>query len=113
MNKVELAQLLTVVSGFDNRKVTPDTVEIWFPLLQDIESDIALAAVQEHYRNSREWLMPSDIRAQAKRMQERLDREERRMRPALPRPEITFDRAEFDRMVAKAIEENQKGRSDV
>lgn len=110
MNKLELSQLLTVVSGFDNRTVTPDIVEIWFPVLQDIDYTVAVEAVQVHYRDSTEWLMPATLRAASRRVLERREREERKSRPAIERKEITFDREEFDRMVQESIEKHRAER---
>lgn len=111
MNKLELSQLLTVASGIDNRTVTPDVVEIWFPILQDIDYDVAVEAMQMHYRESTDWLMPAIVRRNASRVLERRDRERRMSQPAIARKEITFDRAEFDRMVQESIEKHRAEKS--
>lgn len=104
MNKAETAQLLTVISQIDNRKLEPATVEAWFAVLGHLDYSIAVESARVHFRDSTDYLMPAHIVAGARRIQERLDREERRHRPAIETKEITFDRAEFDRQVAEAIQ---------
>jgi hypothetical protein len=104
LNKAETAQLLTVISQLDNRKLEPATVEAWHAVLGHLDYSIAVEAARVHFRDSTDYLMPAHIVAGTKRIQDRLDREERRHTQAIEMKEITFDRAEFDRQVAEAIE---------
>jgi len=50
MNKKEIAQLLTIASGFDRRQVDAVTVESWhlIPAIRDADYEDALAALLAH-----------------------------------------------------------------
>lgn len=62
MNMTETSKLLTIASLIDNRAVSPELVQVWQGLLDDIEFQDAVAAVKEHYRTSTKWLMPAHLR---------------------------------------------------
>jgi hypothetical protein len=113
VNKAEVAQLLTVIAQVDNRKLEPATVEAWFEILGYLDYSIAAEAAKLHFRESSEYLMPVHIITRSKKLKELLEREERRLQPAIAAKEITFDRQEFDRQVAKAIEFYRKEKTDV
>src|SRR5690554_3679670 len=51
MNKTEVAQLLTIISGFDRREVDTITVESWSlsQAIQDADYNDAVAAAVSHY----------------------------------------------------------------
>lgn len=51
MNKVEIAQLLTIASGFDRRQVDTVTVESWalIQAIRDADYEDAVAAVVSHF----------------------------------------------------------------
>lgn len=61
MNLTETATLLAVVQAFDRRTVGETDVIAWQRALVDTVFDDARDAVVEHYRDHREWLMPSDV----------------------------------------------------
>ena len=65
MNKVEIAQLLTVASGFDRRQVDTVTVEAWalVPGIRDADYEDALAALISHVTgpNAKEYLTVNHI----------------------------------------------------
>lgn len=57
----EAIALLTIASGFDNRKPDRDTARMWAEALADIDYDDARAVVVSHFQHSTEWLMPVHI----------------------------------------------------
>ena len=61
MNKTEVAKLLTVASGVDNRKVTPEVVEVWFPILGYLDFEPSLEALKLHFAETTDWLLPAHI----------------------------------------------------
>lgn len=68
MNEVETGKLLTFISGLDNRKLSKETILAWHQLLGDVHFEDALEAARQHYRDSRDWLMPADLVQGAKRI---------------------------------------------
>lgn len=70
MNKLEVAQLLTVASGVDNRKVTPEVVEVWFPIVGHLDYQASLASLKLHFTESTDWLLPAHIIRGAARLRE-------------------------------------------
>jgi len=104
VNKFELAQLLTIASAIDNRTVSPETVNVWHPIVGHIGFDIAVEAVQLHFGESDKYLLPAHVVAGARRVQERRLRDARRSAPrAIGSQQITLDRAEFERLTQEAI----------
>lgn len=67
MTPKEAAALLTVCAGFDNRKPDPDTAKAWSLALNGLDFIAARDAVVAHYSESREWIMPADIRNRVRR----------------------------------------------
>lgn len=65
MTKTETAQLLTLIAAFDRRTIGETDVEAWHLIVADLEPDDCMTAVREHYTDSREWLMPADVRRRA------------------------------------------------
>ena len=61
MTPAEAAELLTLCSGYDNRKPNADTAKAWALVLDGMDHSECMAAIVQHYRESREWLMPADI----------------------------------------------------
>lgn len=108
MNKTEVAQLLTVASMVDNRTVAPETVEMWFPLVYDIDYDTAVTAVQMHFRESDKYLLPVHVRENVKRIRARQEYEARKKRPAIEPRRITLDREKFEQETAAAIEQHRQ-----
>lgn len=77
MNKVEVAKLLTRASAVDNRIVTEEGVTAWLELLGNVPYEFAVAAVNEHFKMSTEYLMPAHIITGARRARDRAERDER------------------------------------
>ncbi len=68
MTPKETLQLLRTVAAIDHRTVGETDVTLWHAMLGDIALNDAQAAVIAYFRDSREWLMPADVRARVKRM---------------------------------------------
>lgn len=67
MNATEISALLTVCASFDQRKPNPETVPAWLAALGDLDFLPCRDAVVAHYQESREWIMPADIRGRVRR----------------------------------------------
>jgi hypothetical protein len=98
MNAAEVGDLLARMALVDNRKPPEDDeakaamIMTWVELIGDLNYADAVQAVRDHYRESREWLMPSDIRQRVKAI-----REERIKHSviAAPAPELANDPAAY------------------
>lgn len=62
MNRAETAILLALCTSFDRRTVGEADVRAWHAVLGDVDHKQAEAAVFAHYAESRDWIMPADIR---------------------------------------------------
>lgn len=62
MNQPEAAKILVKIAAYDRRTIGLADVEAWLEALDGIVTfDEALIAVRDHYRESREFMMPSDL----------------------------------------------------
>lgn len=68
MTPAEAAALLTVAAAFDNRKPDADQARAWSLALNDLRFEDCREAIVEHYRGSREWMMPVDVRTKVKKL---------------------------------------------
>lgn len=68
MNPQEAAALLGVAAAFDNRKPDPDAATAWAVALDGLRFEDCRDAVIAHYRTSSEWLMPTVIIREVKRI---------------------------------------------
>lgn len=84
MNKSEVVLLLTLAGTFDYRKVGDADVEAWHLALDDVDFADAKAAVVRYYRESRERLMPADVRQGVKAIRAERRRQEPSEARALP-----------------------------
>ncbi|WP_213452870.1 hypothetical protein [Rhizomonospora bruguierae] len=82
MNVAEAAAVLAKAAAFDRRTVGDADILAWHEILADVAVDDALAAVAAHYRDTRDWLMPSDVIRLARKV--RAERRERSEALALP-----------------------------
>ena len=74
VNQQEAAALLAVAAAFDNRKPDPDAATAWAAALAEFRFIDCRDAIVAHYRSSSEWLMPSKVIAEVKRIRgKRLD----------------------------------------
>lgn len=82
----ETIDLLTVAAAYDLRKVGETDAIAWHAAVGDLDFGDCRAAVVGHYQETRDRLMPADVRRRVKAM--RRDRLERHPIPA-PAPELT------------------------
>lgn len=68
MKKSEVSELLSFMSGMDNRIVDEARISAWFLIVGDIDAKDAAAIVVEHYKTSRSYLEAVDIVEGAKRL---------------------------------------------
>jgi hypothetical protein len=61
MTPQEAAQLLAVCAAFDNRKPDPDAAQAWMLALDGLDYLECRNIIVQHYRESREWIMPADV----------------------------------------------------
>jgi len=65
MTKAETAKLLTLAAVYDNRTFDDLTVGAWHDALDGLRFEDCVEAVKRHYRITRDWIMPSDVRKHA------------------------------------------------
>lgn len=68
MTPAEAQALLTICAAFDNRKPDPDAAQAWSLALAGLRFEDCRDAIVKHYQESREWIMPADVRAEVKRV---------------------------------------------
>jgi len=103
MNAEETGRLLATCASYDNRKVDESVVIAWLRVLGDMPYQECDAAVVAHYTDSREWVMPADIRTRVRRVQR--DQAERQsirvlLDPAAYRRQIEAQDSAFLRKLA-------------
>jgi hypothetical protein len=82
MTSDEVWDLLEIIASIDRRKLGLTDRQVWEGLIGDLSAADAQAAVIAYYRESREWIMPADVRNRVKAM--RRDRLAREIVPAPP-----------------------------
>lgn len=107
MNKLEVSQLLTAISTYDNRKIATETVEAWYLVLRGFDYEEASEAVVLHFSRSTDWLLPAHIITNIRIIQDRKDRIARITRPRI---EAKVEDYEFDREAhEKLVRQYAKG----
>ena len=87
MKPTEAAALLTIAASFDNRKPDADQAKAWAMALDGLGFEDCRDVVVEHYRKSRDWLMPADVFNGVRRLRyERIER----FGYITPPPELDF-----------------------
>ena len=112
MNADEVGKLLGLMALADNRKPPEDEagqlamVQFWLGMVGDLDYADAAQAVTEHYRESREWLMPVDVRRRVKAL-----RRDRIARDPLPAPpaELADDPGRYREALAAGIRRTADG----
>jgi hypothetical protein len=66
MTSNEVIDLLTLMASYDRRTVGKADVTAWSLAVGDLSFADSQQAVVTHYRETREWIMPSDIRGRVK-----------------------------------------------
>lgn len=62
MNATEASQLLALMALYDNRKVADPDIVAWLKVIGDLPYADCEPSVVAHYRESRERIMPADVR---------------------------------------------------
>lgn len=100
MTDDEVVDLLTLIASFDRRTVGDTDVDAWSLTVGDLPFDDAKVAVVKHYRESREWLMPADVRRAVRAIRE--ERIKVRPLPA-PTPEEAVDPRVYKQRMAEIV----------
>lgn len=66
MTPAEAQMLLGIAASFDNRKPNEEAAIAWAAVLDDYDYTECRDAVVDHYRESREWIMPADVVARVR-----------------------------------------------
>ncbi|WP_084965278.1 hypothetical protein [Thermoactinospora rubra] len=106
MTPPEAAVLLGVCAAYDRRTVGEADAIAWAQALDDITLDEARAAVIQHYRESRDWIMPADVRTLVRRAREL--RLAARPIPE-PAPELAADPRAYQQALRAAIKDIADG----
>lgn len=61
MQVSEAAQLLLWAQGVDGRTLNELSARAWHQLIGHLDYEVALEAVQQHYREEHRWVMPADV----------------------------------------------------
>jgi hypothetical protein len=85
MTPADAAELLTLVSAYDNRSVDEMMVRAWAFGLADIAYDDAIDAIHHHHRASTDFAKPAHIRAIA--VSKANTRADQRALAAIPAPD--------------------------
>lgn len=108
MTPDDAAKVLALVQVYDNRNFDEMTARVWADALDGLELTDCLDAVRIYYRQTKTWLMPSDLREQARsvirarRERERQEVERLAIENATTDPEVVAERVET---VRKAVAE--------
>jgi hypothetical protein len=68
MNPADAAELLAVAATFDKRTVGDFEARAWAKALTGLDPRDCAAAIENHYTNTPEWLMPAHVRAEVRRI---------------------------------------------
>ena len=68
MTPVEAQALLTIAASYDRRQADPEAARAWALALDGLRFIDCREVVVEHYKRSREWLMPVDVIAGVKKI---------------------------------------------
>lgn len=109
MTDEDVLKLLALMSMADNRKPPrkddPEgaklVIDFWLGMIGDLAYSDCAAAIQAHYQESREWIMPSDIRRRVKAARE--ERIRHSLIPAPP-PELTEDPQAYREVLAANLQ---------
>lgn len=75
MTPEETGKILGLCASYDNRNTEDAATYAWYRAIGDLPFAECEAAVIAHYSESREWIMPADVRTRVKR--QRRDEAER------------------------------------
>lgn len=76
MNKIETKSLLDAIAAVDNRKVTPEVIEVWHGIIGFMSFDLAKEALKLAQTDSSiRWMEPRHIVAWSKEASFRMSRD--------------------------------------
>jgi hypothetical protein len=105
MTPDEVVKVLARVQMDDNRQVDRVVVQSWVEEIGDLGYAEALEAVVMHRRETTAWLMAAHVRENVRRIRNQRARDDRVANPrAIEPPNITLDRAAFDKETEYWIE---------
>ncbi len=64
MTRGEVARLLAMRAAFHGVEVGESDVEAWHATVGDLPYQPAALELVRHYKTTREWLMPADLRSE-------------------------------------------------
>lgn len=62
MTPNDAAKLLALIQVYDNRNFDEMTATVWADALDELDPTDCAQAIRRHFRDSKEWLMPCDVR---------------------------------------------------
>lgn len=68
MKPTEAAALLTIAAAYDNRKPDPDAAQAWAIALDGYRFEDCRDVIVAHYRKTADWLMPTHVITEVKRV---------------------------------------------
>jgi len=77
VDKLQTQALLTLVSTFDQRIVTEETVAAWSVVFRDVDYDLATKGVIKHFAGSNTYLMPAHVMEQVATLVKAMKEDER------------------------------------
>lgn len=86
MNQSETALMLGHIASYDRRTLGETDVLAWHAACHDLALEDTIEAIVEHYSETRDWMMPVDIRNRCHRI-------DRRRRGAIRAAELAAQRA--------------------
>ena len=66
MNATEASELVALMALYDNRKASDPDVVAWLKVIGDLSFADCETAIVAHYRDTRERIMPADVRQRVK-----------------------------------------------
>jgi hypothetical protein len=108
LNATEAGELVALMALYDNRKVSDPDIVAWLKVIGDLDHADCEMAVLAHYRESRERIMPADVRIRVKAI--RRDRLTREITPAPP-AELTDQPGRYRAALQAGIKRIADGRS--
>jgi hypothetical protein len=79
MTGEEAGKLLGMCASYDNRMTDDASTYAWYRALSDLPYEACENAVVAHYSESRDWIMPADVRTRVRReLNRQTDREQLR-----------------------------------
>ena len=108
MNATEASELVALMALYDNRKASDPDIVAWLKVIGDLDYADCETAVLAHYRETRERIMPADVRIRVKAL-----RRERLSREIVPAPpaEVTDEPGRYKAALEEGIHKIADGLS--